>query len=284
MIRVISSVDAIRKQVHQWRQEGLTSALVPTMGGLHGGHLALMESARQQADKVIVSIYVNPTQFAPNEDYDQYPRQLETDLKLINDRADIVFAPDNLYAPDHTTQIIPAGPAIGLESECRPHFFTGVATIVLKLFNQMPVDKAVFGEKDFQQLAVIKKMVSDLDLPIEIIHHPTVRDSDGLALSSRNQYLEGAQLALAKTLYNTLLSCAASIRNGKGIEECLTAGRVHLLNAGFSSVDYLSLCDRLTLEPTDARSDNVRLLVAARLGDIRLIDNIALGEADDRQN
>jgi len=274
MITIVSDTSAIRQQVFDWRKSGLTTALVPTMGGLHAGHLALMDTARLAADKVIVSIYVNPTQFAPSEDFEKYPRQLDTDIALIGDRADAVFAPINLYAEDHTTTISPAGPAVGLEADNRPHFFAGVATIVLKLFNQMPVDKAVFGEKDFQQLAVIQKMVADLDLPIDVINHPTVRDEDGLALSSRNRYLTDSERSVAKGLYQTLSDCAAMLQQGMPVNRCLASSKEQLLSGGFSSVDYLSLCNRVTLAPLDHLTGKDRLLVAAYLGDVRLIDNI----------
>jgi pantoate--beta-alanine ligase len=175
MTQTVQDRQAAGTHIAKWRDNGLTSCLVPTMGGIHDGHLALMDRARTVADKVIVSIYVNPTQFAASEDFDSYPRELEADLARIGQRADIVYAPANLYHHLHATQVNPAGAALGLESEFRPHFFTGVATIVLKLLNQLPTDFAIFGQKDFQQLVVVRQLVRDLDVPVEILDHPTVR-------------------------------------------------------------------------------------------------------------
>ena len=274
MPSLITTTAAIRQQIRDWRAAGLTTALVPTMGGIHAGHLALMDAAHQMADKVVVSIYVNPTQFAVGEDFDRYPRQMTADCDAIGTRADCVFAPATLYTETHATMVTPAGAALGLEAEHRPHFFAGVATIVLKLFNQMPVDVAVFGEKDFQQLAVIKQMVRDLDLPIEIIGHPTIRDSDGLALSSRNAYLTPQERPIAAQLYQTLTGCAAAITAGASMAPTLAIAQDELIHAGFTMVDYLTICDSLTLAPITDLSGPARLLVAARLGDVRLLDNI----------
>ena len=260
-----------------WRGAGLKSCIVPTMGSIHDGHLALMSRAREVADKVIVSIYVNPTQFAAGDDFDSYPRGIDADMARIGGHADAVYAPGNLYHPAHATQIIPSGAAIGLESEFRPQFFTGVATIVLKLFNQMPTDFAVFGEKDFQQLAVIRQLVRDLDVPIEILDHPTVREADGLALSSRNLYLDADYRAIAPTLHETLSITAQRICDGEPVTAMLAEAQTRLLKAGFSSVDYLRLLDPDTLKPTEDIGPASRLLVAAHLADVRLIDNIALG-------
>lgn len=274
MPSLITTRTAIYKQILDWRAAGLTTALVPTMGGIHAGHLALMDAAQQHADKVVVSIYVNPTQFAAGEDFDRYPRQMTADCELIDSRADCIFAPTTLYADTHATMVTPTGAALGLEAANRPHFFTGVATIVLKLFNQMPVDVAVFGEKDFQQLAVIKQMVRDFDLPIEIIGHPTIRDADGLALSSRNSYLTAGERPVAAQLYQTLTNCAAAIRAGADIATTLVTAQDELIHAGFTTVDYLTICDSLTLSPVTDITGPTRLLVAARLGEVRLLDNI----------
>lgn len=264
--------------IADWRNAKLKSCVVPTMGSIHDGHLALIARAREMADRVIVSIYVNPTQFAVGDDFERYPRGIDADMARIGGLADAVYAPDNLYHPAHATQIIPAGAAIGLESEFRPQFFAGVATIVLKLFNQMPTDFAVFGEKDFQQLAVIRQLVRDLDVPIEILDHPTVREADGLALSSRNLYLDAAHRAIAPTLHKTLSITAKRICDGEPVTMMLAEAQTQLLRAGFSNVDYLRLLNPDTLQPTEDISPDSRLLVAAHLANVRLIDNIALGQ------
>ena len=207
MTQIMHDRQDARTRIVEWRGKGLTSCLVPTMGGIHDGHLALLKRARAVADKTVVSIYVNPIQFAINEDFDSYPRDLEADIASIGQLADMVYTPINLYHPSHATKVHPAGAALGLESEFRPDFFTGVATVVLKLLNQLPTDSAIFGQKDYQQLTVIRQLVRDLDLPVEILDHPTVREADGLALSSRNIHLALNIVSLHRYSRNFVQNC-----------------------------------------------------------------------------
>ena len=265
-------------RIAEWRSNGLTSCLVPTMGGIHDGHLALIDQARKVADKVIVSIYVNPTQFAAGEDFAGYPRGLEADLARMGQQADMVYAPDNLYHPAHATQVNPAGAACGLESDFRPHFFTGVATVVLKLLNQLPTDSAIFGQKDFQQLVVVRQLVRDLDLQVKILDYPTVREADGLALSTRNINLAAEHRTIAPLLYGTLRTTAQRLLAGASPETALADASALLRQSGFTCIDYLRLCDPTDLEPTETISGDVRLLAAVHLGAVRLIDNIALAD------
>jgi len=275
---VIRSVNEMQRRSAAWRAEGLRSALVPTMGALHEGHLDLVRRARGSADRVVVSIFVNPTQFAPGEDFAAYPRDEDADLgKLDALGVEAVFAPTvpEMYPEGHATRITVEGPALGLESDARPHFFGGVATVVAKLFIACAPDVAVFGEKDYQQLAVVRRMATDLGLPVAIIGHPTVRAADGLALSSRNAYLSDQERAAAPALHAALQAAAAAIRAGTGPAEALAAARDALTKAGFS-VDYVALRNADTLaEVAEPRAEPLRLLAAARLGRTRLIDNIA---------
>jgi pantoate--beta-alanine ligase len=276
-IAVSRSLNALRRSREALRG---TVALVPTMGALHRGHLALVRQARQRADRVIVSIFVNPTQFAPNEDFASYPRTFATDIKALTDaKADLVWAPtaQAIYPQRFATRIEPAGAAkVGLEDKFRPHFFGGVATIVAKLFTQVEPDIALFGQKDYQQLRVTTQMAQDLDLRVKVVGIPTVRERDGLALSSRNAYLSAEQRAAAPTLYRVLKDCAAMIKAGETIDAVLADGRDVIARAGFA-LDYLEARHALTLEPIGTMKDGpVRLLVAARLGTTRLIDNVAV--------
>ncbi|MGB2016543.1 MAG: pantoate--beta-alanine ligase [Candidatus Puniceispirillum sp.] len=279
MTQLITDKPSLASLLMQWRQQGESSALVPTMGSIHEGHLALIRTAHTLADHVIVTIFVNPTQFAEGEDFDSYPRTLDADLAAIRDAgaADVVFAPQSMYAPDHATTIVPAGVALDLETKHRPHFFSGVATIVMKLFMQVPTDIAVFGEKDYQQLAVIRQMVRDLDVPVDIISHPTVREHDGLALSSRNSYLTADQRVLAPRLYATLCDVAGNILDGNDPLSLIKTATGNLLDSGFDSIDYFELRDGNSLAPVQTHDPDNRLLIAATLGETRLIDNIALG-------
>ena len=249
------------------------------MGSIHAGHLALIQTASSLADNVIVTIFVNPKQFAEGEDFDLYPRKLDADMAAIRKAggADVVFAPQNMYVPDHATDIIPGVVAFDLETKHRPHFFTGVATIVMKLFMQVPTDIAIFGEKDYQQLTVIKQMVRDLDVPVDIISHPTVREHDGLALSSRNSYLTAGHRVLAPQLYATLCDVAGNILDGNDPLSLIKAATGNLLDSGFDSIDYFELRDGNSLKPVQTHDPENRLLIAATLGETRLIDNIALG-------
>lgn len=283
MINIIHTKSEMQAEVARWRDAGLSVALVPTMGSLHEGHLSLVQQAALQADRVVVSIYVNPSQFAENEDFDKYPRTLDDDVKKLEKtgQCHAVYAPSSMYDDQHSTMVVPAGAADGLESLTRPHFFTGVATIVLKLFQHVPAHIALFGEKDFQQLSVVRQMTHNLDLQIEIIGAATVRDTHGLALSSRNHYLSADQLSIAPQLYQQLCIIAQRITQGDAQERVIADAQHALLNAGFDEVDYLEICDAVTLKPAqNNRQGPIRILAAVRLGTTRLIDNIALDQSD----
>ncbi|MEJ2626596.1 MAG: pantoate--beta-alanine ligase, partial [Pseudolabrys sp.] len=235
---VVRTVSALRHALAPFRRAGHDVALVPTMGALHAGHLALVREARKRARRVVVSIFVNPTQFAPHEDFASYPRQMAADVAALRaEKADLIWAPsaEVMYPEGFATRIDPvAGPAMaGLEDRFRPHFFGGVATVVTKLFLQVAPDVAVFGQKDYQQLRVITQMTKDLDLPLKVVGLPTVREKDGLALSSRNAYLTPEQRAAAAALYRVLSTSAARIKKGAGIERMLDAGRREIEDAGF---------------------------------------------------
>jgi len=278
---VARTVSALRHALAPFRRAGHDVALVPTMGALHEGHLALVREARKRARRVVVSIFVNPTQFAPNEDFASYPRRFAADLAALQaEKADLVWAPsaEVMYPEGFATHIDPfAGPAkAGLEDKFRPHFFGGVATVVSKLFLQVAPDVAVFGQKDYQQLRVITQMAKDLDLPLKVVGMPTVREKDGLAMSSRNAYLSAEERAAAPTLYRVLNTSAKRIKQGAGIERMLDAGRREIEDAGFR-LDYLEARDAQTLEPVRSPEFGpVRLLVAATIGTTRLIDNVAV--------
>ena len=238
---VLRDVPALREQVRGWRRAGETVALVPTMGALHEGHLALVRLVRAEADRVVVSIFVNPKQFAPSEDFSRYPRDEANDLaKLGGVGTDAVFAPTlpAMYPEGFATTVTVGGPAEGLESAFRPHFFAGVATVVTKLLLQAQADVAVFGEKDFQQLRVVERLARDLDIPTRIVAAPTVREPDGLALSSRNAYLSAEERARAPKLYEYLAGAAGRMAAGAPISETLVRTRTALESAGFR-VDYV---------------------------------------------
>jgi pantoate--beta-alanine ligase len=266
---------AMHDRAATWRRAGETIALVPTMGALHEGHLALAHAAAGAARRVVMSIFVNPTQFAPHEDFARYPRTLEADLaKLATAPVDLVYAPAaaEMYPDGFATRIVPAGPAEGLESVTRPHFFAGVATIVAKLLLQVAPDVALFGEKDFQQLRVIERMVRDLDIPVRIAGVPIVREPDGLALSSRNAYLTPSERAAAPALHAALAAAAAALAGGGDADRALAGARQRITEAGFA-VDYVELRDAQGLGPALAGRPR-RLLAAAKLGATRLIDNV----------
>jgi pantoate--beta-alanine ligase len=251
-------------------------ALVPTMGALHEGHLALVREAKKRAGKVVVSIFVNPTQFAPNEDFATYPRDEAADLAKLAGLADAVFAPTvaEMYPDGATTSITVSGPANDLEANTRPHFFAGVATVVAKLLQAALPDIAVFGEKDYQQLLVVRRMVSDLGFPVEIVGVPTIREADGLALSSRNAYLSPGDRAKASRLHAALAAAAEAIRYGTTPDVALAGAQSKLTAVGFR-VDYVKMRNAETLAPIkDAEKEPKRLLAAAWLGKTRLIDNI----------
>lgn len=277
---VARTVASLHRALAPYREAHQHIALVPTMGALHRGHLALVAEARRLAKRVVVSIFVNPTQFAPHEDFGSYPRGFAADLAALREAdADLVWAPtaEAMYPPGFATRIEPAGAALaGLEDKFRPHFFGGVATVVTKLLVQIMPDVALFGQKDYQQLRVITQMTKDLDLPIKIIGLPTVRERDGLALSSRNLYLSAEERQLAPTLYRVLTESAARIKHGEPVARVLTASRQKLTRAGFD-LDYLEARHALTLAPIESlKGGPVRLLAAAKLGKTRLIDNIAV--------
>lgn len=275
---VASTADEIRKQVREWRVSGLTVALVPTMGALHEGHLSLVRTASKVADKVVVSIFVNPTQFGPNEDFDRYPRTFDADLQqLSNLQCDAIYAPtaSQMYKPGFQTSVELAHLPQHLCGLGRPVHFGGVALVVSKLFIACEPDFAVFGEKDFQQVRVIEQMVSDLDFAVKIVRSPTVREPDGLALSSRNRYLSQEQRAAAPVLYETLVNMAKSIKAGASDPKALIEHGIKLISAKGLEVEYLSIVDPIDLEDVELVTGPVRILVAARLGATRLIDNIA---------
>jgi pantoate--beta-alanine ligase len=278
--RIVRSVSALRQAVAGLRRGKATVALVPTMGALHDGHLALVRLARRRAKRVVVSIFVNPAQFAPSEDFASYPRDLGHDLAALAEAGvDLVWSPDvkTMYPDGFATRIAPEGPAkAGLEDAFRPHFFGGVATVVTKLLIQCAPDVAVFGEKDYQQLKVITRLAADLDLPVKIVAAPTMRERDGLAMSSRNAYLTPEQRAIAPALHRVLKDCARRIAGKEHIARVLDEGTAEIESAGFL-VDYLEARHALTLAKVETQDEGpLRLLVAARLGATRLIDNLAV--------
>lgn len=277
---VVRNVPALRRALEGLRARKATVALVPTMGALHDGHVSLVRLARRRAAKVVVSIFVNPTQFAPTEDFGSYPRTWKADVaKLAAENVELIWHPDvkNMYPEGFATRIVPEGPAVaGLEDRFRPHFFGGVATVVGKLFTQVRPDVAIFGEKDFQQLRVVTQMARDLDLGVKVIGSRTVRERDGLAMSSRNVYLSPEERQVATTLYKAMKEAAGRIKNGGDIEAAMTAGRAMIEGAGFV-LDYLEVRHAETLAPVTSLKDGpMRMLVAAKLGKTRLIDNIAV--------
>ena len=279
-VAVNSTVAELRKTVARWRQVGETVALIPTMGALHAGHLELVRQAKQRCDRAVTSIFVNPAQFAPTEDFDKYPRTFEDDLaKLRTADCDLVWAPHRgeMYPDGFATRIAPAGAAEGLETEFRAHFFSGVTTVCCKLFLQVLPDIALFGEKDYQQLCVIQQMVRDLNLPLEIVGVPTIREADGLAMSSRNRYLSADERTAAVTIHHVINSVAAVAAKGRGLDKALAEGRRALAASGFGPIDYLAVQDATTLKAWDRKSGRPgRVLAAAWLGRTRLIDNIAV--------
>jgi pantoate--beta-alanine ligase len=279
-LKIVRTVPSLRRALEPYRKRRGRVALVPTMGALHRGHMALVREARRRAKCVVVSVFVNPTQFAPHEDFTSYPRSFATDLKVLREaQVDVVWAPsvEAMYPNGFATRLVPEGPAkVGLEDEFRPHFFGGVATVVAKLFTQVSPDFALFGQKDYQQLRVVTQMAKDLDLPVKVIGVPTVRESDGLALSSRNAYLSAGERAVAPMLHRVLKGCAVRIKNGEKLDHVLNVGRIEIDVAGFV-LDYLEARHAATLAPVSSPKDGpVRLLVAARLGKTRLIDNVAV--------
>jgi pantoate--beta-alanine ligase len=277
---IARTVPALRRAVDNLRKRKATIALVPTMGALHDGHVSLVRLARRRASRVVVSIFVNPTQFAPTEDFGAYPRTWKSDLaKLAAEDVDIVWHPgaEAMYPEGFATRIVPEGPALaGLEDRFRPHFFGGVATVVSKLFTQCRPDVAIFGEKDFQQLRVVTQMARDLDLGVKVTGSRTVRERDGLAMSSRNVYLSPEERQTATTLYRAMKDSAGRIRAGEAIASAMARGAGMITAAGFA-LDYFEARHAETLAQVTSRKDGpLRILVAAKLGTTRLIDNIAV--------
>jgi len=275
---VAETVSALRAQIRDWRQQGLGIAMVPTMGALHDGHISLVRMALEKAERCVVSIFVNPAQFAPTEDLDKYPRQLARDLdRLAEAGAHLAFTPNvaEMYPAGFATRISVGGPSSGLESDFRPSFFDGVATVVAKLFLQATPDCAIFGEKDYQQLCVVRQLCRDLDLPVAIIGAPTVRDAHGLAMSSRNAYLGDRELAVARKLNAILRRAAAALAAGAEEDGATAEARQALIEAGFQKVDYVAARESLTLARWRRDRDG-RVLAAAWLGTTRLIDNVEI--------
>lgn len=277
---VARDLPALRRSLETVRAGGASVALVPTMGALHDGHLALVRDARRRCKRVAVSVFVNPTQFAPHEDFDAYPRTWDSDLaKLAAEGVDLIWNPNvaTMYPEGFASRIVTEGPAVvDLEDRFRPHFFGGVTTVVGKLFIQCRPDVAVFGEKDYQQLRVVTRMARDLDLGVEVVGLATVREADGLAMSSRNVYLTREERAAAPVLHRTMQDTASRLRAGEAIDAVLAAGAARITEAGFA-LDYFEARHAETLQPVASMADGpLRLLVAAKIGTTRLIDNIGV--------
>jgi len=282
-IDIVRSVDALRMRVAAWRRAGATIALVPTMGALHDGHIALVRHALSRCDRVIASIFVNPTQFGANEDFARYPRDEDADAKMLAEAGcDLLYAPavPEMYPPGFSTAVTVGAIAEGLCGPFRPGHFAGVATIVAKLLLQAQPDIACFGEKDYQQLQVIRRMVRDLDLPVRVEGVATMRAPDGLALSSRNRYLAPEQRRSATSIHRVLTTIAERLPGRQTtIAAALAWGRSELAEAGFAPIDYLAVCDAVDLTPIERLERPARVLTAAWLGKTRLIDNVAVEPA-----
>jgi pantoate--beta-alanine ligase len=276
-VQIIRRLEQLAAPLGEWRGAGEKIALVPTMGALHAGHMALVAEARRRADRVVATIFVNPTQFAAGEDLDRYPRREEADAAML-ERAgcDLLWLPsvEDMYPEGFSTKISVLGLSERWEGEARPGHFDGVATVVAKLFLAVTPNLSIFGEKDFQQLAVIRRMVADLGLGVEIVGVPTVRDSDGLALSSRNAYLSADERHKALALPTALRTARESIAAGRPVAAALDEARQAIRDAGFSNIDYVALVDAVSLEPLDRPAGAMRLIAAATIGRTRLIDNV----------
>ncbi len=280
-IRTVRTERTLRGRVWEWRGHGETIAFVPTMGALHEGHLTLVRLAKKKATKVIVSIFVNPTQFAPDEDFEAYPRTETQDVAMLKaEGVDLVYIPKDgsMYNAHHATKITVGGVALGLETNHRPTFFDGVALVVTKLLNRVVPDYAIFGEKDYQQLATIRRLVEDLDMPIRIIGAPIARDEHGLALSSRNKYFDENGLKVARRLNEIMRHCALKMAQGENVDVARDIASKALLTAGFSSVDYIEVRspNSLTVLEGGILNKGARLLIAAHCNGVRLIDNCAV--------
>ncbi|MDX2234449.1 MAG: pantoate--beta-alanine ligase [Hyphomonadaceae bacterium] len=276
---IVRTVPDLRAAVAAWRAQGLTVGLVPTMGALHEGHLSLVRLVKARADRCVASLFVNPKQFAAHEDLDRYPRDEAGDAaKLAGAGCDLLWAPAAavMYPPGFATAVTVSGVSEGLETAVRPHFFGGVATVVTKLLLQAAPDIAAFGEKDYQQLLVIRKLTVDLDIPVTILAGETVREADGTAMSSRNAYLSPEERAVAGRLNVLLFAAADALTDGAAVGATLDALRADLTRAGFDAVEYAALCDAETLSPLDVLYAGARLLAAVRVGATRLIDNVAV--------
>ncbi|MDB5407546.1 MAG: panC [Rhodospirillales bacterium] len=277
---IVRSIIALRRNLAVWRASGEGIGLVPTMGALHDGHLALIRAAAARHRRVAVTIFVNPTQFGPREDFSAYPRNEADDVaKAAAAGAALIFAPavEEMYRPGFETAVNVGGLATVLEGASRPGHFDGVATIVTKLLLQALPDSAYFGEKDYQQLLVIRRLVRDLDIPVAIAAVPTVREADGLALSSRNVYLSPEQRRIAPALSRVLATVADRVAGGAAVDEQLAWGEAQLRMAGFDAIDYFTVRDAESLEPVETTVRSARILAAVRLGTTRLIDNVAVG-------
>jgi len=276
-MQIVRQLDPLRDALAEFRKAGAKIGLVPTMGALHAGHMRLVEVAKAQCDAVVASIFVNPAQFGEGEDLDAYPRQEAADAAMLEAAGvELLWAPavDQVYPYGFATNVSVGGISDGLCGAARPGHFDGVATVVAKLFNQTRPDAAYFGEKDYQQLAVIRRMARDLDFTHDIVAVPTVRDPDGLALSSRNAYLTAEQRASAVALPAAMREAAKAIASGGDIASILADAEEHMLAAGFHKIDYLELRDADTLAPLDVFAKPARLFAAAHIGRTRLIDNI----------
>ena len=276
-MQIIREIDELALALHPWREAGQKIALVPTMGALHAGHMALVDAARREAGRVMASIFVNPLQFGPTEDLDRYPRQEAEDAQLLEHHGcDLLWMPTaaQLYPPGFATTVSVSGVSERWDGAARPGHFDGVATVVAKLFTAARPDLAFFGEKDFQQLAVIRRMEADLGLGVAIRGVATVRDADGLALSSRNAYLIADERLRALALPQSLEQAREAILSGEPVEAALDDAKRKLAEAGFVKIDYFALVDAATLEPLDSPAGEMRLIAAAVIGTTRLIDNI----------
>jgi pantoate--beta-alanine ligase len=275
---IAPTIAELRARIAAWRGGGVRVGLIPTMGALHEGHLSLVRAIRKRGEKAVVSIFVNPAQFGPNEDFERYPRTFEADCAKLAGVADLVFAPSvkEMYPDGFATKIEVGGPSAGLETDFRPHFFSGVATVVAKLLLAAMPDTAIFGEKDYQQLLVIKRLNADLGLPIEILGGEIVREADGLAMSSRNAYLSAEERKIAGQLNLILRDVGKRVRGGENFASAEHWGRDALIKAGFKSVDYVAVLDAETLTLLTSLSRPVRVLIAAKIGNTRLIDNMEI--------